>query len=265
MEVEYYPLVFFRYWYFTTYFGMYLFLPVINKGIAYLTKYEFRLIVITTLFIFVFWRDYKNPDKDIFQMNRGTSVIWFLIFYLTGAYIGKYREDYFGIKAFLYCFICLFIFLFFSYLYFKVFNNEFYFTIGNFKIPIPSFLKRMLNEDCSSTLKIIQGITACLFFMQIHYNKYIAKVICFIGPLIFGIYLIHNHKLIHINVINHVFNNKPKNLSLNGVLTLVFGKTLKTCIICLIIDYLRNLLFNILRIKKISIFLETKLMEKFNI
>ena len=65
MEVEYYPLVFFRYWYFTTYFGMYLFLPVINKGIAYLTKYEFRLIVITTLFIFVFWRDYKNPDRDI--------------------------------------------------------------------------------------------------------------------------------------------------------------------------------------------------------
>ena len=63
--------------------------------------------------------------------------------------------------------------------------------IGNFKIPIPIVLKRMLNEDCDSTLKIIQDITACLFFMQIRYNTYISKVICFTGPLVFSVFLIH--------------------------------------------------------------------------
>ena len=264
MEEEYYPLIFYRYWYFTTYFGMYLFLPVLNKGIASLTKYEFRLVIITTLFIFVFWRDYKNPRRNIFQLNRGKSVIWFLVFYLTGAYIGKYRVDYFGIKAYFYCFICLFIFLFFSYLYFKVINNEFYFMIGNFKIPIPIVLKRMLNEDCDSTLKIIQDITACLFFMQIRYNTYISKVICFTGPLVFSVFLIHANEYILINNISHIFKNVPKNISFNSLMNFVFLKSLKVFIICIFIDYFRYLFFSLIRLKKILIFLETKMKEYFS-
>ena len=108
MYKEYYPMIYVKYWYFTSYFGMYLFLPVINKGIVSLSKYELRLVVLTTLFIFVFWRFYKNPDQDMFLMNRGFSMVWFLSLYLTGAYIGKYRLNYSGIKKYLYCFICLF-------------------------------------------------------------------------------------------------------------------------------------------------------------
>ena len=255
MYKEYYPIIFKRYWYFSTYFGMYLFLPVINKGIASLTKFEHKLVVISTIGILILWRDYKNPGEDLFLMHVGDSILWFIIFYLTGAYIGKYRVDYFGLKKYIYCFICMFIYSLASYLYFKSYHKE---------LDLPISLRRMFNKRLNSILKISQTITATLFLMQIHYNKYIAKFICFIGPLVFGIYLIHNHSFIHINVINHVFDNQPKDLNLNGVLTLVFGKTLKICIICLIIDYLRNLLFTLLRIKKISIFLETKLMEKFN-
>ena len=68
-------MIYRRYWFFTSYFGMYLFLPVINKGIVYLTKYELRLVVMTTLFIFRFWRFNKNPDKDVFQMHNGFSMV----------------------------------------------------------------------------------------------------------------------------------------------------------------------------------------------
>ena len=50
-----FPMVFNLYWYFTTYFGMYLFLPVLNKGIAQLSKYEFRLVVMSTLGISFKW------------------------------------------------------------------------------------------------------------------------------------------------------------------------------------------------------------------
>ena len=95
-------MIFQVYWYFSTYFGMYLFLPVINKGIAQLSKYEFRLVVMSTLGILVLWKDYKNKKTDVFHLNSGGSVIWFLIFYLTGAYIGKYRVDYNGFKKFVF-------------------------------------------------------------------------------------------------------------------------------------------------------------------
>ena len=40
IDKEHYPMIFNRDWYFSTHFGMYLFLPVINKGIASLTKFE---------------------------------------------------------------------------------------------------------------------------------------------------------------------------------------------------------------------------------
>ena len=73
---------------------MYLYLPIINKGVEYLTEYELRLVVMSTIGILVFWRDYKNPKEDIFFLNNGGSVLWFFIFYLTGSFIGKYRINY---------------------------------------------------------------------------------------------------------------------------------------------------------------------------
>ena len=259
---ELFPIVFRRYWFFTTYFGMYLFLPVINKGIASLTKYELRLVVITTIFIFVFWREYKNPSEDIFVMVSGASIAWFLTLYLTGAYIGKYRSDYFGIKKYILCFIYLFIFSIVSILYFKSYIKEYYLTIGNWKIQFPIVLKRMINGRYDSIIKVIQSITACLFCLQIYYNKYIAKIICFFGPLLFGVYLFHMHYLIKRNIVMHSFDNISTDKSLNSVVVLIFGKSFKLFIICIIIDYIRNLLFSLLRIKKILIFIETKMKDK---
>ena len=91
---------------------MYLFLPVINKGISCLTKYELKFVAMSTLAIFVFWRDLNNQKDDVFLMNKGYSTIWLLTLYLTGAYIGKYRTDYYGMKKYYYCFSCSLIYLF---------------------------------------------------------------------------------------------------------------------------------------------------------
>ena len=260
----YFPMIFEKYWYFSTYFGMYLFLPVINRGIEHLTKFEFRLVVITTLFIFILWKGYQNPHNDLFHINNGSSVLWFLIFYLTGAYIGKYRVDYKGIKKFFYCFMCIFIFAFISYLYFKIFNNEFYLIIGNFKIKIPKVLSQLLDSHNNSLLKIVQAITICLLFLQISYNKYIAKFICFFGPLIFSVYLIHNTNYFINKSMNSFFANLPKKLSFNSLLNILLIKSFKILIFCLIIDYMRHLLFTFLKIKKILLYLETKMKDKFN-
>ena len=260
----YYPVVYKSYWYFTTYFGMYLFLPVINKGIAQLTRYEFRLVVMSMLGIFVLWRNYKNKKNDIFHIYGGSSVIWFLIFYLTGAYIGKYRVDYKGIKKYIYCIICAVFFTIASFLYYKTINEEFYFFIGNNKIEIPTSFRNLLGESCDSLLKITQSITVCLFFLQIHYNKYIAKIICFFGPLAFSIYLIYSNEIFLVNVMKKLFVNQSRNISFNTLLSLLLKESLKICITSLIIDYFRYLLFTVLRIKNILLFIETKMKEKFS-
>ena len=124
-------------------------------------------------------------------------------------------------------------------------------------------LKGILTERFDSFLKIAQSISVCLFFMQISYNKYIAKIICFLGPLVFGIYLIHAHPLINDNVLKHIFDNEPKDLKLNSVIKFVLWKSFKIFFFGIFVDYFRNLLFNLLRLKKIFMFVEVKIYEIF--
>ena len=262
MYKEYFPIIFQRYGYFTSYFGMYLFLPVINKGIEYVTKFELKLVISSTIGILIFWKEYKNHEEDVFFMKGGGSVLWYITLYLTGAFIGKYRTIYSGIKKYIYCFICLFIFTFFSYLIFIISQNELPLRIYNYKLDFPINIRKMINFDHNAPVKVIQSITISLFCLQIHYNKYIAKIICFTGPLIFGIYLVHEHNLIRQNIITHFFSGQPRNLSWNSVLPFLLLKDFKIFIFGLVIDYLRNLLFTILRLKKIFIFIETKMKEK---
>ena len=99
--------------------------------------------------------------------------------------------------------------------------------------------------------------------MQIKYNKYIAKVICFLGPLTFSIYIIHLEHIVFYNRFIPIIINSPSNLSLNSVFYLLLFKSLKVAFICIVIDYFRYLLFSILRLKKIFIFIENKGKQKF--
>ena len=265
--VEFLPMVFQRYWYFTAYFGMYLFLPIINKGISILTKSELKLVVMSTLGIFVIWRGIKRPDNDVFQIKEGNSVIWLLIFYLTGAYIGKFRVNYIGIKKYIYCIIILFIYSFSTILYYKSFNKELGKNKGHYIRKIIKLLEPMINEYNDAPIKIIQSISITLFLLQIKYNKYLTKIISFFGPLAFSIFLIHNNKLVIKNIILKIFMKDPDNLNLNSTIILVLVKAFKIFFFCLFIDYLRHLIFTFLRIRKICIFFEKivfKLFDKFN-
>ena len=100
--------------------------------------------------------------------------------------------------------------------------------------------------------------------MQIHYNKYIAKFICFFCPLAFAIYLIYSNNILIDNVIRKFFINQPRNIDIKSLLSKLTKESLRICITCLIIDYFRNLLFSFLRIKKILLIIETAMKEKFS-
>lgn len=252
---EYFPMIYEKYWYFTAYFGMFLYLPAINKGIIYLNKSQFKLMVLSSLGILVFWREYMNPERDVFKTHKGYSTLWLLTFYITGAYIGKYRIEYSGKKKFIFCIICLFIYFSLSIFYYKI-NFEPFDINGYYKRKIILKLKSLLTDYYDSILKITLSISISLFFLQIKYNKYLAKIICFIGPRTFAIYLIHANSYINHDIISNLFKDAPTDLSLISVYKLVMVTCLTIFVICIIIDYLRDLLFKILRIRKICILLE---------
>ena len=102
---------------------MYLFLPVINKGIAYLKKSELRNVFMSLIFIYIIEKDIMNPRGDPFRMGSGYSSIWLLICFLMGAYFGKFKYNYHGFKKFI-CFV-LYLNIFYYSTYF-CYNISFY-------------------------------------------------------------------------------------------------------------------------------------------
>jgi hypothetical protein len=235
---------------------MYLFLPAINKGISLLNETELKLMVFSTLSIYIIWKDIKNPQGDVFRMDSGYSVLWLLIFYITGSYIGKYKvNNYNIIKKIFICFGCIVIFYYSTLLCYKLPKKNLY-GINRYYKAFYLILKSLFIERISSVTMILQAISITLFFLQIKYNKYLAKVISFIGPLTFGVYLIHEHDIIRGKIIHDLFNKYAGNLPLNLVIKLTIINGIKIFFICCAIDYLRHLAFTILRIRKICIFLE---------
>lgn len=146
---------------------MYLFLPIINKGISYLNKLELKICFLSILVIYVFWHDIMNLKNDIFKTNKGFSVLWLLIFYITGAYFGKYKIQITKLKKFYFLLINFLIYIFTCMLYYSIYYcNKSVLKVG-FKQKIIIKLKNLLNENYDYNLKVIQAISIILFLLQI--------------------------------------------------------------------------------------------------
>ena len=110
---------------------------------------------------------------------------------------------------------------------------------------------------------ILQSISVTVFCLQISYNKFIGKIICFLGPLTFGVYLIHEHPLVRANFIRNLFSQYSQNLAIKKVIYLVFKKSILIFLTCSLIDFIRKIIFDILRIKTLLIFIEKKIFNLF--
>ena len=256
----YYPVIFFKYWYFTEYFGMYLFLPLINNGIATISKGDLKIVILSLLGIFIFWKDYMTND-DVFRTANGYSVLWLLIFYITGTYFGKYKIN---INRFIFkviaCLVCILVFFGSTLLcfYLPYYKGKY----NNSKIVIK--LKQLFRHRINSLTMILQTISITLFLSQLKYNKFLGKIITFLGPLTFGVYLIHEHDYVRSNIIRKLFNKDSNALSLRKVIFLVLYRSFLIFIICSIIDYIRHLIFTLFRVRKICIYLEKIIKKIFN-
>ena len=253
---EYFPVIYGRYWYFTSYFGMYLFLPAVNKGIHYLNKPEYKALVTSIFGIFVVWKSFMNNRDDLFHMNGGGSTLWLLSLFIIGGYIGKFNEVYTGIKRYIFSFIYLFIFLFSCYIHNKYNNYIIIEYSKNFKIKLKNFIKRMSSNQIICVIKFTQAISLALFFLQLKYNDYLSKLITFFGPLTFAVYLIHINSNVSRNYLSKLLDRESYNLTANEVIRMFLFKSVKIFVVCIIIDYLRHLLFTILRIRSICILAE---------
>ena len=161
--------------------------------------------------------------------------------------------------------IYILIFYYSTYLCIKLPNYpiNYYSNKQRIKNKIKIFLNSIFIMRVNSFAMILQSLSIMLFLTIINYNKYIAKIITFIGPLTFGIFLIHENNMIRKIMISNIFENYSSQLPLNTIIKIILLRALKIFGICLIIDYLRNILFRILQIRKLLMIIEKLLFKLF--
>lgn len=83
----FFPVMKSPYWYFTAYFGLFFFMPILNKAINNMSKSQTRTVVAIMVF---FVSVLQTVFGDVFGTAEGSSVLWLIILYIIGAYIRKF-------------------------------------------------------------------------------------------------------------------------------------------------------------------------------
>ena len=252
-----FPILIKRHWYVNAYFLMYLLLPFINYGILLINKNLYRNLVI---FILIFYLSHYTITKLLgiknnTFLNDGYSTMWLLLLYIIGGYLGKYANDT-KKNNYLFLFLLLYIISFF-------FNSEIHFKLLRISSKIPN--KIFINYISPTT--VIQAISLIIVFSNLKIeNKFLIKIISFLTPLNFSAQLIHA-RLFRANLsIIKIFFNYIIMLKIKGLFYKIFGIGIIIYIICICIDYIRFLIFKLLKIKKFCLFIEKifpDLLDKF--
>ncbi len=238
------PIISNQYWYMTSYFMMYLFVPMMNKFADAANK---KVFTATIVVILVLTTGSLMIKQDGFRLNDGYSPIWLMIMYLVGAYMKKFNvgakmKKWLALLLYVISSLCSFILCVFS----------------------KKLLKIMLGNDISylsytSPFVVLSAIFLFIFFSKLKFGKKTEKLINYITPAALGVYLIHTHPL--------VFNKLMKDIAMplvnHGTAAMIFGSVamaLAVFIICIVIDILRIQLFRLIRINALC----KKLDEVFN-
>ena len=236
-----YPIFLTDYWYVNAYFSMYFFLPIINKGINSIDKMEMKYFIVVLFLIYSCLGQIRHyieifKSRDIFRLSLGFSYSWLIIMYLYGSYFGRFGKVV-ETKYFLF---------YIGYLFFII-------IIGSSKAYlIYKYNTGMIDYSAPSSVLIAVSFIKIFSNLKIT-NKYIIKLISFFSPLTFGIYLLHNHGLVRIHIVrNNYFSWILKYKSFKLIIMEIYCSVL-IFIICSILDYIRNLLFKLFKIRQLCI------------
>ena len=229
-----------HYWFATVYILLYLFFPFLNKGIDAMDKKQFKGIIAAAVLVFSVWNTllpFTQPLAD----REGMDICWFVCLYLVAAYIRKYPED-FKLNRWLYLLFsavsCILVFgLAKMILIADSFIGKFGGYAKNF-YPYNSFL--------------IFFASVCLFLFVLKGGSkspnWLSKVILFASQGTFGVYLLHEHRLLRYLWpewfhVKEVSKTPIFVLHALGTIAAIFA-------VGIIIDFIRRLIFGIFTNKK---------------
>lgn len=221
-----FPLTFGTFWYFTSYFVVFLFAPVINRFISDMSENTAKKIFIAFFLIF----SVAESVNFAFKTAGGYSGIWLIVLYILGASAKK--ANLFAEKKtwilILFSVLCLAA----TWLLFIFAKADRFLSYVSPLMTVPAFLTVIV----FSRMKI-KGNAVSKF-----------------APFAFGIYLFQTSPAVWALLDGATAKLISPNIAVAVLQVLAFSAALFVC--GLAVDYLRSLLFRLLHIKEFSAFLE---------
>ena len=115
-----------------------------------------------------------------------------------------------------------------------------------------SIFKKYINP-----IVLFQAISLLMFFSKLKIkNNFLKKIISFFTPLVFGVLLFHS-RMLHLETkfLNNFFN-ELKQMNNTYYFYYIIFYAIFFFFLCALVDYSRLLIFNLFKIKEISIFIE---------
>ena len=237
------------YWYFTAYFCISFFTPVVNKAFESLTNGQLKAIGVAIILLFSVLP--LLAEKDVFFTNRGYSPIWLILLYVLGGIIA--RCDLFSKTK-----PVVFILLYFV-MVVITWGERLICDYLNSGRTGDDLLKIRLTLYTSPTV-LFSAIFLIMGFSKIKTGKIASKLIGIFAPVSFSVYLIHENPYVREAVIKKLFVDFPKFGAVKIFFVLLIS-AVAIYLVCAAIDMLREQIFKLLRVKKTLQKIELKLFK----
>ena len=233
-----FPVVSRQYWYFSSYFALYFFIPFINKMLHSLNKREHKILCVCIIIIYSILPLFCLGRMDSFTIGRGYTTAWLTSLYIFGSYIKLNPIKIGKLKCLSLYLLCIFLAWFakysshvlIKYLFFK--NTE-----------LDLFI------DYPSIFIIGAALALLLLFSQINIKRAVLqKIIQLISSVSFSVYLIHCQPFIF----SYVLVNKFSYLANESAILLIAKVILFSFLIFVVCSFVDLIRYNIFRMIKVD-------------
>ncbi len=243
------PVTFGEYWYFSAYFCLYFFRPLLNKVVFYSKKDTFYIIAYILIF-FSFYSTFAARFSDPLNLNWGRSFLWLVCLYLLGAWLKKLDfTNKYSNKMLMRIMIILLLLTWFIKIVLSFWVStvwgDIFISLGNFFI-----------MNLSPTI-LIMSICLLLLFSSIKENKLIKFIANCLTPIAFGVYIIHENGFVKEIFIIDKYGFLTT-ISFWKIPIAVFGSALLIYLICAIMEWIRILIFKICKVDKFALYIENR-------
>ena len=239
------------YWFVDCYLVLYIISPLLNIIVKNTNKRQ-NFMILVALFVLISCIGTFGKDEIIYTRN-GHSLISFIFLYFIGAYLAKYPIEKEKLlkntnntqRRLLYLFLYLF-FAMLTFLFKEVANT--FLVGGTLSHEIGTILSNQYLNYTSPSI-LFSSIFYVLFFTTLNIKS---KKINSISKYIFGVYLVHENKLLFENMYKWIGFDKIQYTSFKLIMIILL-LAIVILIVSLFIEFLRQLLFKFIYNRKILI------------